>query len=214
MTPLEVGIRKLTMPVDGQYPRPWMTKMTQPENASIFIVGGNQAKRFDAEMVGDHDRFIDALWNRNGLTCREMYNEVTGGKSSPTRRRIDQLTCALEAAGMNDVLETNATCFSTPMSRELANKPAGRRRGADIFEFLVKTIKPRVVIVHGVGASKECAKALGHDPKTSGSEFEVREVGSTRLLLVPTLASPGFRRKAWDPIRDRVVSLVRDSLAN
>jgi hypothetical protein len=42
MHALEAAIRGLTRPVNGQFPRPWMTTMARPEDARIFVVGYNQ----------------------------------------------------------------------------------------------------------------------------------------------------------------------------
>ena len=33
----------------------------------------NQATRFSAESIGSHDAYIDALFNRNGKSCRDLY---------------------------------------------------------------------------------------------------------------------------------------------
>ena len=38
----EEAIRRLTEPINGQYPRPWMTEMKRPWEADVFIVGKNQ----------------------------------------------------------------------------------------------------------------------------------------------------------------------------
>ena len=38
----EEQIRRLTEPINGQLPRPWMTEMRNPLEADVFIVGMNQ----------------------------------------------------------------------------------------------------------------------------------------------------------------------------
>jgi|TARA_B110000967_G_scaffold171343_1_gene181775 hypothetical protein len=35
----EETISLLTQPLNGQYPRPWMTNLTNPQEADVFIVG-------------------------------------------------------------------------------------------------------------------------------------------------------------------------------
>ena len=82
-------------------------------------MGKNQAKTFSEADVGSHDRFIDALFNRRGQSCRGLYDKVTEGKSSPTRGKIDALTRCLESQGVREILETNVIGYSTPMSSDL-----------------------------------------------------------------------------------------------
>ena len=92
MSALEASIRRLTQPVNGQFPRPWMTNMARPENARIFVVGYNQATGFPAALIGSHDDYIDALFNRNDGSCRNLYEQLRDDDgTSPTRRNIDKL---------------------------------------------------------------------------------------------------------------------------
>ena len=37
-------IRELVKPLNKQYPRPWMTKLKDPRQADVFVVGKNQEK--------------------------------------------------------------------------------------------------------------------------------------------------------------------------
>lgn len=32
----EAVIREMTLPINGQYPRPWMTRLTDPRAAKVF----------------------------------------------------------------------------------------------------------------------------------------------------------------------------------
>lgn len=117
MHALEAAIRGLTRPLNGQFPRPWMTTMTHPEEARIFVVGYNQATRFSIESVGSHDSYIDALFNRNGRSCRDLYARARGSRGpSPTRRNLDALHEMLASAGFADVLETNVVPDYAPSS--------------------------------------------------------------------------------------------------
>jgi hypothetical protein len=90
---LEGSIRRLTQPVNGQYPRPWMTEMMHPEEARVFVVGYNQATGFPAEQVGDHETYIDALFNRNEKSCRKLYEKFVGMKAPAQLERTSTL-CA------------------------------------------------------------------------------------------------------------------------
>jgi hypothetical protein len=112
MITLEAAIRRLTEPVNGQFPRPWMTDMAHPENARTFVVGRNQARSFRVDQIGSHDAYIDALFNRNGRSCRKLYGQLQGDDGpSDTRKNIDRLREHLAREGLDDVLETNVICF-------------------------------------------------------------------------------------------------------
>ena len=120
-----------------------MTTMAHPEKARIFVVGYNQATCFPAARIGSHDDFIDALFNRNERSCRKLYEQLRGEDGpSPTRKNIDRLQENLAREGLDDVVETNVICYSTPMSSDLtqSEKAAGRQ----IFEEILAIIRPEV----------------------------------------------------------------------
>jgi hypothetical protein len=84
--------------------------MRDPSLATVFIVGYNPAKQYRVETV-QHERHIDALFNRNGETCRSFYSEIT--KESPSRTNIEMLAGKLFAVGVTAILETNVICYAT-----------------------------------------------------------------------------------------------------
>ena len=118
MGKFEEKIRELTEPINGQLPRPWMTKMRNPLEADVFIVGRNQRHPYPAIKIL-HQRHLDALFNQNGESCRGIYDEVTKGKPSPTRRNMDDLAARLNQRNIHNILETDVVCYSTPMSADL-----------------------------------------------------------------------------------------------
>ncbi len=166
-----------TRPFDGQYPRPWMTDLTNPLEADCLIVGYNQRNGYDIQAVsktiGDHRAYVDSLFNRNGRSCRGLYDRLVG-KPSPTRANIDRLSLKLKRAGAK-VLETNVVCHSSPMSRDLAKDQ--RKHGTGIFIWLCNRIGPKVIIVHGSGARKVLAKI---------------DVGKAEVVKMPSLAPPAY----------------------
>jgi hypothetical protein len=115
----EETISLLTQPLNGQYPRPWMTNLTNPQEVDVFIVGKNQRNGYDCARLGSHDRHLNALFNRNSETCRKVYNEMTAGKASPTRKNTDRFVKILASKGVHNILGTNVICYSTPMSADL-----------------------------------------------------------------------------------------------
>lgn len=167
--------------------------MTDPMSAQVFIVGRNPARSYDAREL-THERHLDALFNRNGESCRALYNELVG-KASRTRQNIDLLRGLLAEVGVESVLETNVICYASPMSSDLA-KPehaGGRGAGKAIFQFLLGSVQPRVIIAHGAGTIGDLGKilntALPGARSESGTPVTVT-IGSTTLVLLPSLAPP------------------------
>ncbi len=217
---LESRMASLLVEVEGQYPRPWMTSMTDLTAAQVFIVGHNQAKTFRADDV-THQRYLDALFNRDGQTCRGLYNELTGGKPSPTRRNLDVLATDLSFAG---VVETNVICFSTARSSELRRHPRGANQGAQIFKTLLSAIRSRVMIMYSQQALERASKSIAGLPALTipenpagiqtwiariapmGEEFEVA------VIALPSLSPPPFNawQGWWPEARARLIPLVRE----
>lgn len=187
----ETAVSALTKALNGQYPRPWMTDLADPLTAKVFIVGRNQAKSYDATCL-THQRHMDALFNRNGESCRRLYTDLVGS-SSQTRQNTDRLRGLLLQAGVNSVLETNVICYSTPMSADLAmpGHSGGRGRGTEIFRTLIEAVEPPVLIVHGARAAKELSRVLSHDlplPCAVPGKPVSARVGGTTIFVVRSLA--------------------------
>lgn len=215
----EEAIMQLTAPINGQYPRPWMTKLTDPCHAKVFIVGKNQAKGYSVGKVGRHERHIDALFNRNGESCRGLYDEITNNKPSSTRLQIDKLVHKLEDRKVKEILETNVICYSTPMSDDLRlpGNLGGSRRGEDIFRFLLSAVKPKVVIVHGAGATKGLSTILSNSingPSNNAGEVSSTKVDDFIIVTIRSLALPEYNKwSAWAQLHlDAVADFVEGCL--
>ena len=85
-----------------------MTDLKTPSHADVFIVGYNPATAYLSNDVC-YERFIDALFNRNGETCRKFYAEIT--KQTPTRGNIEMFADKPTKVGVNSILETNVVCY-------------------------------------------------------------------------------------------------------
>jgi hypothetical protein len=214
----ELRIQELTKPLNGQYPRPWMTDLKNPMSADVFIVGKNQAKTYDASRL-THKRHLNALFNRNGESCRGLYDEMKNHKPSFTRNNIDEFRKLLERQGVCNVLETNVICYSTPMSEDLkrSGNKGGSARGTEIFENLLRYIRPRVIIVHGAGAATALGRVLGSLPDVPK---DPRQVVSTRdaegtIFVIPSLAPPEWNKwSQWaEPYQTKVAKAVAKELA-
>ncbi|WP_370286216.1 hypothetical protein [Pseudooceanicola nanhaiensis] len=189
---LATDLRRVTAPIHGQYPRPWMTDLADPTEADVFVVGRNQRNGYSVDQV-THEQHVEALLNRNGMTCRGLYDQLC--QTSPTGRNIDRFSAKLKSVGAK-VLETNVICFSTPMSADLTGEQ--RQLGTAIFEWVLDRIKPKVIVVHGAGAAKDLAQL-------SPAQL---------MVLMPSLAPPAFNKwsRDFDTVTDHVVSLVQREL--
>jgi len=190
--------------------------MTHPERARIFVVGFNQATGFPAAQIESHDAYIDALFNRNDKSCRKLYERLRGDDGpSPTRKNLDKLREHLAREGMNDVVETNVICYSTPMSSDLTQikNKGGKATGRRIFEEVLAIVRPRILIAHGAATAKELSRVLWTRlPAAASNQAEnVSYVGTQTHLrgqpyapivfVIPSLAPPGWNvwQKWADP---------------
>ncbi len=209
---LESKIRALTRPLNGQYPRPWMTSLSNPIDCDLFTVGKNQRNGFDVDAVGSHDHFIDCLFNRGNETCRGLYDRLVA-RASPTRRNTDRLVELLRNEGISGVLETNVICYSTPMSADLRRDTHthGAERGSEIFASLFKIISPKVIIAHGSDTARKLGKFMGVElpaPPKGPGEPRFWNVNGTGVFVIPSLAPPQFNTWAkWSNEHLRQVSV-------
>lgn len=214
----EETIRELTQPINGQLPRPWMTKMTNPLEADVFIVGMNQRHGYPADQIA-HERHLDALFNRNGESCRGLYDEVTNGKASRTRLNTDGLTARLNQRYVHNVVETDVVCFSTPLGKDLRKSEdvEGTRKGEEIFCYLLDAISPPILIVHGAGSLKRISRILKmcnlNVPHYAEQICDI-QTGDQLIIPIPSLAPPGFNMwSSWsNEYLDNVADRVREKL--
>ena len=216
MTELERQLRPLLTPVLGGYLRPWMTSSEDPESCKVWVVGANPAKTFPTESIGSFEAYVDALFNRNGRSFRELYDDITGGQPSPTRRNLDRLKETLESNGILDVLETNINCFPTRMSADLQapSNREGRDRGKAIFDLLLATGKPNAVWLHGAGTANKFRSRYEPGLPSSlapGERFKSEELNGRLYILTQSLAPPAFNR--WQRDFDDVLFQAAKAIA-
>jgi len=194
--------------------------MRAPIEAKVFIVGKNQATEFSVEKVGSHERHLNALFNRSGETCEGLYDAVREGKRSKSRPIIEMLTGQLARRGIEEVLETNVICYSTPMSRDLAkaSHAGGAQKGHEIFHTLLAAIRPSILVAHGQGVATSLSRSLGitlPDPPTAPLEVVSAyvELGDYNplVIVVPSLAMPAAAK--WASWRAEHLAVVADRIA-
>lgn len=211
MDKFEQRIRELTEEINCQYPRPWMTDVSNPSRAKVFIVGYNPATAYRSDLV-DYERFIDSLFNRNGEGCRKFYTEIT--KQTPTRDNIEMFTDKLNKVGVYSILETNVVCYGGHSEHK-----GSVARGKEIFRTLVREIRPKAIILHGVGVCEEfrCSfnlPSLPNPPKTKEKIVQKEMDSETQVFVIPSLAPPesdkwgNWRCEYLDKVSKRVRKVV------
>jgi len=176
----------------------------------VFTVGRNQRNGFGVEAVGSHEDYLDALFNRNGSSCRGLYDRLTA-KPSPTRLNTDRLVSKLDQVGITEVLETNVICYSTPMSSDLRSREhlGGKERGTELFRTLLEIIKPKVLIAHGAGTAKDLGRLLVASLPSVPSvpdKTARATVGDMAIWVIPSLAPPKWN--SWMRWADEHLDLV------
>lgn len=185
----------MTMPRNGAYPRPWTTD-SDPTAVDVLIVGASSAKKFYVADVGSHEQFLDGLWNRNGRTCRAMYDAATK-RPSRTRGNLDRLSAMLAVRGLTS-MQTNVSCASAPYDAEVSNED--RIHGTELFKAVVEYVPWKVMIVYGAGASEALGRAFGvvmpmvPDPQSPAVWTTIHE---RPVYVSPTLAYPAYRSTVW-----------------
>lgn len=134
-------LQKIEKRLPGRTSWPFLCRGS-PLTCRIFIVGTNPARQVEKQFW---DFWTDPRGFRKTEFVREL-EELTGGLTR-TREYIEIVTAA---AGINDTLETNIYPYATPSAGALT----AEQKRTDIFEYLLHTIDPRIVLAHGKPAKK------------------------------------------------------------
>ena len=169
--------------------------------------------------VFKRDIFIDSLFNKNGEGCRIFYEEyrksyVDTTKPSPTRDNIEMFASKLKKVAVCSIVETNIICYGAKRKKDfnLPQHAGGKERGREIFHQLVTQIRPKVIILHGVGVCKEFRRSFNlpslPDPPDTKDKFVQKKwdldssLGlNTQIFAIPSLALPGFQNWPKRPLK-------------
>jgi hypothetical protein len=123
-----------------------------PLHAEIFIVGINPATSMKQ---GFWDYYtIDIFDRKRWLNDYKNNRKDKRTELSPTRAKIEKLI----KNEFSDHLCLETNLFSKPTSS--LNKLEGKDRNTDVFDFLIKTIRPKAVLIHGKNPSEFIKKEL------------------------------------------------------
>ena len=113
-----------------------------PLDCSIFIVGTNSAREVEKPFWSF---WSDSRGFNKAKYIRELEQLPRG--LTKTRKNIEIVA---SAAGQAITLDTNIYLQPTPTEVELRKE----NKKTDVIEYLLKTIRPKVVLTHGVKATK------------------------------------------------------------
>lgn len=190
------GLKKLLSPWSN--PRPFVCD-GNPLKCRAFIVGFNAATEMRAEFWEfwspeygmDKEHFLEAYQKERAekpLPPGKKYRQAM----SATRMRIEWL---VEAANPVRCLETNLYVKATPEAKDLGKDD----RDGSLFEYLLHSIVPQVILSHGVDARRRLEELSGR----SISEGEVVSVDlngfETQVLAVSHLS------RGWSKVRTQAL---------
>ena len=148
MTLLEFKAELITKLEKFDKPRPLICE-GNPFECEIFIVGINAATEMDEDFWQfwkDDYGFNKAEWFESYVENRNLKsnndNKKKRNKLSNTRQRIEWI---VEAIKPLKTLETNLFVKATPTAKELKTED----RKPCVFNFLLQTIKPQIILIHG-----------------------------------------------------------------
>jgi hypothetical protein len=117
-----------------------------PFSCEVFIVGINPANDVPIWPCWSDEIGLDRFaWLREYINRHQKY--------TPTRRMIERL---VEATAPARVLETNIYHHCSPRLADLSND----KKQTDVFDYLVESIRPRILFVHGGPTIKHIQRRL------------------------------------------------------
>jgi hypothetical protein len=165
-----------------------------PLDCEIFIVGINAATEmkdgfwsFWSKKYG----FKKDEWFESYILERKLKplkpNRTRRNKLSSTRQRIEWI---IEAIKPVKTLETNLFVKATPRANELTTED----RDSSVFEYLLKTIKPKIIFIHGNEVIKYFEKLYNIKiEKDKFNDFEI--LGTEMNILAMNHLSRGWPKQ-------------------
>lgn len=179
-----------------------------PLECEVFIVGINAATEMDKnfwEFWSTNLGFEKEEWLNQYILERRLKplkpNKIRRNKLSNTRQRIEWIVSEIKPI---KTLETNLFVKATPTADELKKED----RESLIFEYLIETIKPKVIFTHG----KEVKKYL---EKIFNIKIVKDEINEIELLGVKTkIISMNHLSRGWSQNKSREIGTKIRAIIN
>ena len=189
-------------------PRPLICE-ENPLNCKIFIVGINAATEMNKGFWSFWTKekgFNKTEWFESYILERKLKplkpNKTRRNKLSSTRQRIEWI---IESAKPFKTLETNLFIKATPTADELTNED----RESSVFEFLLKTIKPKIIFIHGNEVIEYFQKLYGIKiVKNKIEKFEI--LGTETNILAMNHLSRGWSKQKSIELGEQLKSEINN----
>lgn len=164
-----------------RYLRPFVCRGTL-ERGGAAIVGLNPATAIGPADI-PFEEYIDLLLDLDAFTAFYRELRVKRGKraSSPTRTGLNGMANWLSALGRKCIVDTNVSPYPTGSKEELDQVPTGWQ-SRWVFQDLVRTLAPRLLVLHGEDALKDFISGVApHLAPRAGMPFSQLVDQSPRL---------------------------------
>ncbi len=174
-----------------------------PLKCRIFIVGFNPARKVEKQ-------FWSFWTDSRGFKKAEFIQELKklDGRLTLTRERIEIIA---KAVGEQVTLNTNIYSKSTRTGEKLPEKD----RKTDVIEYLLKTIRPRIVLAHGGKAKKffrkHCRDFVDDSMAPQKITWDAWQ-WQFRLLCSPHLVFRGWKHQEAAEEAERLGQALADAL--
>ncbi|WP_318641181.1 hypothetical protein [Flavobacterium ardleyense] len=197
MTLLEFKAELITKLEKFDKPRPLICE-GNPLECEIFIVGINAATEMEEDFWQfwkDDYGFNKSEWFESYIRERELKSlksgKARGNKLSNTRQRIEWIVDEIKPF---KTLETNLFVKATPTAKELKSED----RKPCVFDFLLQTIKPQIILIHGNEVIKNFNKFYNVNIK-KGEILNIDILGTkTNVLAVNHLSRGWSKEKSYE----------------
>lgn len=167
-----------------------------PLECKIFIVGFNPATNLNQSFWS----FWQPGYGFQKAEWLKVYKQERQSKPlSPGKRRRNEISntrrviewIIMELAPIK-CLETNIYSKPTEQARDLKEK----ERATQPFDFLLNTICPEIMLLHGQGAVKYVEKIFNHQLTLNNLEYIEAEWGKVKVMAVPHLSRGWSEKRA------------------
>jgi hypothetical protein len=167
---LEDAVCSMIQPAGDQYPRPWMTMMSNPEEANIFTIGKHPSTKYLSRDIDKKEHF-NSLFNNPPMSCHDVYHRIRPKGNTPTRQKLEIIKKKLNSKSLEMIIDTNVSIINYDSIINRTEQSAAKSLGEEGFLDIVKIICPKVLIAYGDEANAKISDLFNIKlhclPKTS-----------------------------------------------
>lgn len=163
-----------------------------PLEKDVIIIGFNPTTSYDFWQYFSVDKGFDA--EAEFENYKKIRKENNKSELSATRRRIQKLE---EMVGAERILKMNLYAKATKKEKDLAKED----RDLSLFKFLLKNLKPKVIVMHGSKAKKAVLKLdLG--------EIDFQGLKNVPIIYTQHFGSRGYSYQTVEELGKQVLEQI------